>query len=171
MRFDWTTYRAKIAFFIGVAIVIFALDQAIKLAILEYVKSHNPSLETPFSLWKSEFIDIVLVYNRGVAFSFLSFLGDWLKWLLLGLIIVVIAIIIRNRDFLCQYFIPLGAIVGAGLGNLLDRFIREGVVDYIYWHYGFKFAVFNFADSMINISIAFIIIWEITKILKERKNA
>ncbi|DAB32382.1 MAG TPA: signal peptidase II, partial [Sulfurospirillum sp. UBA11407] len=39
-----------------------------------------------------------------------------------------------------------------------DRFIHGGVVDYFYWHRWFEFAVFNFADVMINIAVALILL-------------
>jgi signal peptidase II len=35
--------------------------------------------------------------------------------------------------------------------------MHGGVVDYIFWHYGFEFAVFNLADVAIDCSIAWIL--------------
>jgi signal peptidase II len=46
--------------------------------------------------------------------------------------------------------------VGA-VSNILDRFLHIGVVDYIYWHCGFDFAIFNISDILINIAIVFIL--------------
>jgi signal peptidase II len=48
--------------------------------------------------------------------------------------------------------------VGAGLSNVADRFIYGGVVDYVYWHCGFNFAVFNAADVMIDIAVVWLLI-------------
>lgn len=137
--------------FIFVAFLIVVIDQIIKILILNCAQDENPILQT-------RFIDIILVFNKGVAFSLGSFLGESLKWILLFLLFIMTAIIIKSKDFFDAYYIPLGVIIGAGFGNLIDRFIREGVVDYIYWHFGINFAVFNFADSMINISIAYILL-------------
>jgi len=39
-----------------------------------------------------------------------------------------------------------------------DRFVHGGVVDYVAWHCGFDFAVFNYADVMIDIAIAWILL-------------
>ena len=62
-------------------------------------------------------------------------------------------------------------IFGAGISNILDRFIHGGVVDYIFWHYGFEFAIFNFADVMINVSVAMIIFNALFKKNKLDSNA
>jgi signal peptidase II len=51
----------------------------------------------------------------------------------------------------------LGVLLGAALGNLADRFFHGAVVDYVYWHCGFDFAVFNYADVMIDLSVAWLL--------------
>jgi signal peptidase II len=48
-------------------------------------------------------------------------------------------------------------ILSAGISNILDRFTYGGVVDYVYWHCGFDFAIFNFADVVIDFAIAYLI--------------
>ncbi len=104
----------------------------------------------------SDYIDLILVYNKGVAFSMFAFLDDWLKWIQLVLIIGVGIYMIGLRKN-C-YAIPSGILLGAGLSNVYDRFIHEGVVDYIYYHHWFNFAVFNFADVMIDIAVLWLLI-------------
>lgn len=137
------------------------LDQIIKQVILHYGEIGNP-------LFQSKFIDIVLVFNKGVAFSLGSFFGEWLKWIILALLFVMFFIIKISKDLFENYYIYFGLILGSGFSNVLDRFIHNGVVDYIFWHYGFNFAVFNLADSIINISIACIIIQYLYKSRKEK---
>ena len=102
-----------------------------------------------------ECIDLVLHYNKGVAFSMFAFLGPYLKWIQ-SILIIGILFIIFKEGYLKRYAIPAGLLVGGALGNVYDRFIHEGVVDYVAWHCGFDFAVFNFAD--IAIDVAFVII-------------
>ena len=41
---------------------------------------------------------------------------------------------------------------------VIDRFIHGGVVDYVFWHKWFEFAVFNFADVMIDFAVVILII-------------
>jgi lipoprotein signal peptidase len=46
-----------------------------------------------------------------------------------------------------------GVCLGVGSSNLPDLFVHGGVVDYIFWHYGFEFAIFNLADALIDCSL------------------
>ncbi len=103
--------------------------------------------------WESSCISLELHYNKGVAFSMFAFLGENLKWIQLVLISALIVYIFRG-GYLQNYLLPAAILTGAALGNLLDRFVHGGVVDYIYWHCGFEFAIFNFADMMIDLAIA-----------------
>ncbi len=104
----------------------------------------------------SDYIDLILVYNKGVAFSMFAFLQEWLKWMQLILIVGVGGYIISLRKN-C-YALPAGILLGAGLSNVYDRFIHEGVVDYIYYHHWFNFAVFNFADVMIDLAVLWLVL-------------
>lgn len=81
-----------------------------------------------------------------------AFLGENLKWIQLVLISALLVYIFRG-GYLKSYLLPAAILTGAALGNLLDRFVHGGVVDYIYWHCGFEFAIFNFADMMIDLAI------------------
>ncbi|MDA7818112.1 signal peptidase II [Sulfurimonas sp.] len=101
-------------------------------------------------------IDLILVYNRGVAFSMFAFLEEWLKYIQVVLIGGVLAYIIYLKE-VCYAF-PAGLMLGGALSNVYDRFIHGGVVDMVYWHCGFDFAVFNFADVMIDVAVVWILI-------------
>jgi signal peptidase II len=107
--------------------------------------------------WESRCISLSLVFNKGVAFSMFAFLGPWLKWIQLTLLAGVLGYIVHG-GYLKRYAFPLGILFGAGLSNVADRFMHGGVVDYVHWHCGFDFAVFNLADVMIDLSIASILI-------------
>jgi len=107
--------------------------------------------------WDSNCISLELHYNKGVAFSMFAFLGPYLKWIQIALISGIVAYIFYE-GYLKRYAFPLGILVGAAISNLYDRFIHDGVVDYIAWHCWFDFAVFNYADMMINLSIAWILL-------------
>ena len=101
-------------------------------------------------IYATRVISLVLVYNKGVAFSMFAFLEEWLKYLQILLLIGIFFYLCKQKEILKTYFLPLGMIFGAGISNLLDRFMHNGVVDYIFWHYYFEFAIFNFADVMID---------------------
>uniref|UniRef100_UPI003F5F0610 signal peptidase II n=1 Tax=Thiomicrolovo subterrani TaxID=3131934 RepID=UPI003F5F0610 len=123
---------------------IFIIDQNIKTLFLEGYRFY------------SDCIDLTLVYNKGVAFSMFAFLEEWLKWLQLLLIAGVLIYVVRLQK--TCYMLPVGILVGAGLSNVYDRFVHPGVVDYVYWHCGFDFAVFNFADVMIDVAVVWLLL-------------
>ncbi len=127
----------KILIFIFTVALIFIIDQYIKGVFV-----------TGFDL-KGSCIDLTLYYNKGVAFSMFAFLGEYLKWIQIVLITGIIIFVFYD-GYIQKYPFAIGLIVGGAVGNLYDRFIREGVVDYVAWHCGFDFAVFNFADVMID---------------------
>ena len=129
----------------GLAFILaFILDQGIKQLILDGYR------------WQSQCIDITLTYNKGVAFSMFAFLGPWLKYLQI-LLIGGAALFVFYKRYVLYYALPLGLLLGAGSANLLDRFVHGGVVDYVYWHCGFDFAVFNLADATIDLGVAWIL--------------
>ena len=105
---------------------------------------------------RSDYIDLILTYNKGVAFSMFAFLEEYLKYLQIALLLGILIYIYKTRPY--EYALPIGMFLGAGVSNVADRFMHEGVVDYIFWHYGFNFAVFNFADVIIDISVVWILI-------------
>jgi len=102
-----------------------------------------------------ECISLELHYNKGVAFSMLAFLGEYLKWVQ-GVLIVGIIAYLFGSGLIKQYALPLGLLIGGAVGNLYDRFVHEGVVDYIYWHCWFNYPVFNYADIMVVIAVSWI---------------
>jgi signal peptidase II len=146
--------QKNIVVFILTVLIIFLIDQYIKGIFV-----------TGFDL-KGSCIDLTLHYNKGVAFSMFAFLGESLKWIQLILIISIVIFIFYD-GYVQKYPLAIGLIVGGAIGNLYDRFIREGVVDYVAWHCGFDFAVFNFADVMIDFGVGLIILFSI---LENRKN-
>ncbi len=133
--------------FIGV----FVIDQNLKTIFLEGFR------------WYGDYFSLILTYNKGVAFSMLSFLEGNLKYLQIALLSGVFLYLIFNKDVFKEYSLPAGVILGAGVSNLYDRFIHGGVVDYFYWHKWFSFAVFNFADVMINIGVVIILFMSFKK--------
>jgi len=102
-------------------------------------------------------IDLALHFNKGVAFSLFAFIGSYLKWLQVLLIGGMLFYLFREK-LVQRYAFPSGLLVGGALGNLYDRFVHEGVVDYVAWHCGFRFAVFNYADVAIDLAVAWLLV-------------
>jgi len=104
-----------------------------------------------------ECIDLELHYNKGVAFSMFAFLGAYLKWIQAGLVTVILFVVFKE-GYIKRYAFPIGLLIGGALGNVYDRFIHEGVVDYVAWHCGFNWAVFNFADIAIDVAVVWLLV-------------
>jgi signal peptidase II len=143
--------RQIIIFFL-VVVGTFVIDQNLKVMAMDAVNGAEYA-----TILKGSCIDLELHYNRGVAFSMLAFLGDNLKWVQLALIVFIIGYVFYE-GYIKRYAFAIGLIVGGALGNLYDRFIHQGVVDYVAWHCGFNFAVFNYADVMIDLGVGLILL-------------
>jgi len=133
------------AVFLLAAAGVFIVDQGIKNLFLEgYYRSGTC-------------IDLALHFNKGVAFSMFAFLGDYLKWIQSVLVLGILSYVLYG-GYIKTYAFALGLLIGGALGNLYDRFVHGGVVDYVAWHCGFDFAVFNFADVAIDLAVVLILV-------------
>lgn len=130
---------------------IFIIDQNIKTLFVEGFR------------WYSACIDLILTYNKGVAFSMFAFLEEYLKYLQIALLVGIAVYVYKTRPL--AYAAPIGLFMGAGVSNIYDRFIHGGVVDYVYWHCGFDFAIFNLADVAIDVAV----VWVLFLAYKEHK--
>ncbi len=137
------TLRLSIILFFTL-VGIFIIDQNIKMLFVEGFRYYT------------DCIDLILVYNKGVAFSMLSFLDEWLKYIQLVLVTGILGYVIYLKK-ICFAF-PAGLMLGGAFSNIYDRFVHGGVVDMVYWHCGFNFAVFNFADVMIDVAVVWILL-------------
>ena len=140
---DNKTLRLSVIMFFTI-VGIFIIDQNIKTLFVDGWRYYT------------ECIDLILVYNKGVAFSMFAFLDEWLKYIQLVLVVGVLIYILYLKE-VCYAF-PSGLLLGGAFSNVYDRFIHAGVVDMVYWHCGFDFAVFNFADVMIDVAVVWILI-------------
>ena len=109
-------------------------------------------------------LDVILTYNTGAAFSFLSDAAGWQRWLFVALAVgisVVLVAWLRRLHARRQGLLACGLalIVGGALGNMIDRLLHGRVVDFILAHWGAHlFPAFNVADSAITIGAALVIL-------------
>jgi signal peptidase II len=108
-------------------------------------------------IWHSECISLTLAYNKGVAFSMFAFLTLYLKYIQIIIILIGVVYLIKNKDLFNEYYIPIALLFSGAISNVFDRFIHIGVVDYVYWHCKFNFAIFNLADVLIDLAVVLII--------------
>ncbi|MEA5553106.1 signal peptidase II [Anabaena cylindrica UHCC 0172] len=97
------------------------------------------------------------VTNTGAAFSLLSGRVEWLRWLSLGVSLVLIAIASLGPVLTLWEQLGYGLILGGAMGNGIDRFFLGYVVDFLDFRL-INFAVFNMADSFISIGIVCLLI-------------
>lgn len=138
--------RDKIKLSLVIFVVLFIIDQIIKYGFV-YLNFG----------FESKCISLVLAYNYGVAFSMFSFLQEYLKYIQLTIIFGIFIYLYFNKEVFSEYYIPISILIAGGLSNILDRFTYGAVVDYVYWHCGFEFAIFNFADVIIDLAVVLIL--------------
>ena len=110
----------------------------------------------------TSFFNLVLTFNAGAAFSFLSDESGWQRWFFSGISIcasVVIVYLLQKHISEKLFCVSLSFILGGALGNLWDRITLGYVVDFLDFHYsGYHWPAFNVADSAIFIGALLLII-------------
>ncbi|MEH1939129.1 MAG: signal peptidase II [Nostoc sp.] len=102
------------------------------------------------------------VTNTGAAFSLLSGKVEWLRWLSLGVSLVLVALALLGPTLNLWDQLGYGLILGGAMGNGIDRFVLGYVVDFLDFRL-INFAVFNVADSFISIGIVCLLIASLQK--------
>ncbi len=140
----------------GLAALVMIADQLSKLAALRHLVLHQRVPVLPA-------FDLMLTYNTGAAFSFLSDAGGWQRWLFIALAVGISAFLVKwmfalhaDERWLAG---ALALVLGGAVGNLIDRVFRDGkVVDFVYLHYqDFHWPAFNLADSAICVGAGLLI--------------
>ena len=114
-------------------------------------------------IFSSNFLNIYLIWNEGIAFGLFSF-NEKIFYNILTIIILIIILIIFimtiKSDGLKKYSLLM--ILGGALGNVFDRLYYKAVPDFLDFHIGnFHWFIFNVADIFITIGILFMVIIEL----------
>ena len=147
-------------FYISFSIValIYFLDRLSKLYVIQLDKNNLGS-----DIFNSAYLNIVLIWNEGIAFGLLSFNESYLYniiSLVIAIIIIVLVIMsLKNQGFM-RYSLLM--IVGGALGNLHDRIFFNAVPDFIDFHIGnFHWFIFNVSDIFITLGVISMIVIEL----------
>ncbi|MDB3919751.1 signal peptidase II [Candidatus Pelagibacter sp.] len=147
-------------FYISFLIVFFIyfLDRLSKIYVIELDKNNLRS-----DIFNSAYLDIVLIWNKGIAFGLFSFneshLYNILSLIIAIIIIVLVIMSLKNKGFK-RYSLLM--IVGGALGNLHDRIFFNAVPDFIDFHIGnFHWFIFNVSDIFITLGVISMIIVEL----------
>ena len=156
-------------FYISFSIValIYFLDRLSKIYVIQLDKNNLGS-----DIFNSAYLNIVLIWNKGIAFGLLSFNESYLYniiSLMIAIIIIVLIIMsLKNQGFK-RYSLLM--IVGGALGNLHDRIFFNAVPDFIDFHVGnFHWFIFNVSDIFITLGIISMIVLELADNKIEKQN-
>ena len=147
----------KFYFNLSIVLIIFFLDRITKKIIIHLDQENFGQY-----IFSSEYLNISLVWNKGIAFGLLSFNENYVYNILTTLIVlvtfVILLMILKNDGF--KRF-SLLMIMGGALGNLYDRIFFSAVPDFFDFHVGnFHWFIFNVADIFITIGVIFMILIE-----------
>jgi len=156
--------RANLMPWLGIAFIVILLDQLSKLTITTLFQLGDEKPVTGF-------FNLVLAYNPGAAFSFLSNQGGWQRYLFTAIALGAVAFIItmlRKHAGQRLFCWSLALIMGGAIGNVIDRLAYGHVIDFLDFHWeGIgHFAAFNIADSAITIGAFLFIFDELRRVNK-----
>jgi signal peptidase II len=152
------TPKANMRLTLSIALLTLVLDQASKLAIMDFVMAPPRVIEV------LPFFNLVLVFNKGVSFGVFGGDGSWQAW---GLSIMAVVICIGLLVWQWRHpeghkAAAVGLIVGGAIGNVIDRLRLGAVIDFLDLHAaGWHWPAFNVADSAITLGVLLIIAVEL----------
>ena len=164
MIFKFLSKNFYISFFMVASI--YFLDRLTKMYVIQLDKNNLGS-----DIFNSAYLNIVLIWNKGIAFGLFSFNESHL-YNILSLIISIIVLILVIMTLKSQGFkrYSLLMIVGGALGNLHDRIFFNAVPDFIDFHVGnFHWFIFNVSDIFITLGVISMIVLEIADNKTEKK--
>lgn len=157
--------NADLLKWLGLALVLVALDQFTKVLILAYYQYGE-------STYITGFLNIVRAHNTGAAFSFLAWASGWQRWLFVGIGVaatIFIVYLLRTHPGQRLFSLAMSCILGGAVGNVVDRLLHGYVVDFIDFHVGrWHFPAFNVADSAITIGVILMLLDEILRVRRAR---
>ncbi|MBM3359216.1 MAG: signal peptidase II [Betaproteobacteria bacterium] len=109
------------------------------------------------------FFNLVLVYNPGAAFSFLSDASGWQRELFIAIALgasIWIVYLLRRYPGERMFAAALSLVLAGAVGNVTDRILVGAVIDFLDFHaFGYHWPAFNVADAAISCGAA-LLIWD-----------
>ncbi|MFP4396355.1 MAG: signal peptidase II [Anaerolineales bacterium] len=150
--------KSRVALLVGLIVfVIVVVDQTIKWWVVRDLPPYTP---VDVAAWLRPVLSFTYVKNTGASFGMFPNMN--VAFAVLSVIVLVLMAVF-------QFTIPpqvwivhvaLALVMGGALGNLIDRFTRGYVVDFLdvnFWPFA-TWPVFNVADSAIVVGVAILLI-------------
>ena len=142
--------------------IVLLIDQIVKLLI-----KTNMNLNEEISIIPN-FFSIQYLKNTGAAFSILENQTILLAITSIICISVIIYYLKKEENLTTAMYLSFGLVLGGILGNLIDRIVYQGVIDFLSFQiFNYNFPVFNIADIGITIGVLLLIIIYISRDIKK----
>ena len=156
--------RGGLAPWLGIAAIVILCDQLSKITIARLFLLGQEQVVTSF-------FNLVLAYNRGAAFGFLTDQNGWQRYFFTAIGIGAVAFIIyllRRHAGQRLFCWALALIMGGAIGNVIDRVLYGHVIDFLDFHLDAlgHFPAFNVADSAITLGAMLFIVDELRRVNK-----
>ena len=142
-----------------IILIIFLLDRLSKIYILKLAE-----LEKPLDIYLTPYLNLYLIWNKGIAFGLFSFNEAYIYNLIsivILIVILVVLVMLKKAEGIKKY--SLIFVFGGSLGNFFDRIYYSAVPDFIDFHINnFHWFIFNLADIFISLGVVLLIMSEIT---------
>jgi signal peptidase II len=149
------TANKRFSLWLGLSALVIVLDQITKWLVQQHLALGEGIPVTPF-------FDLVFVFNRGAAFSFLAEHSGWQRWFFVGLAVVIcgwLSAMLRRHQSETLQPLAFALVIGGAIGNVVDRLAHGAVVDFLYFHVGrYGWPAFNVADSAICVGVALMLL-------------
>ena len=160
-------FSKKIILYFVTVFIIFLADRISKLYILSILENFgNVNINI------NSYINLVLVWNSGIAFGLLSFdqseIYNLITIFIIFINLLIVYLIIKLKDIRAYFFL---IVLGGSLGNLFDRIYYSAVLDFIDISFkNFHWFIFNVADIFISIGIICLIFAELLIYKRNHEN-
>ncbi len=147
--------RRRLALGLAIAVMVVALDQAVKGWVVTVV------MQPPRTIELTSFLNLVMTWNHGISFGLFAGEVQAMPIILIGVAAAVVLLLlvwlIRADRMIAAVW--LGAVIGGAVGNVVDRVRVGAVADFIDVHVGaWHWPAFNVADSAITVGVTLIVI-------------
>lgn len=164
--------KNKLIVFFGLIGLNIILDQVTK--IIAKV-SLEPNTIYPYFF---DLIRLMIVHNTGVAYSFGSDWPQHYRFIVFNLFVTVILMLMiwyvikYLHEITVLRVIGFSLVISGGIGNLIDRYFRDGaVIDFLNIGWGsLRTAIFNWADICVTTGILFIITFALIEIFSKTEH-